>query len=316
MTKINRVLVTGGAGFIGSHVVDELVISGASEVVVVDNFYLGSDKNLANHMGTVPIYRIDAGDFPSMSEVTRRHSIDTIINLAVVPLPTSLEFPSWTVSSNVAIATVASELLRTGGIGRLVHLSSSEAFGSAIHVPMAEDHPLVPTTPYAASKAAGDMIVDSYRRTFDLDARVVRPFNNYGPRQNAGTYAGIIPIVIDRLSRGLPIEIFGDGKQTRDFTFVRDSAAAILKIAQLDALPFSLPLNVATGQETTILSLVKKIAESMNLAEPEFHFMQERIGDVRRHCADTSAFSDLLGYSIEPISVPKLAETAEWYLAK
>jgi UDP-glucose 4-epimerase len=158
--------------------------------------------------------------------------------------------------------------------------------------------------------------VDSYRRTFDLDARVVRPFNNYGPRQNAGTYAGIIPIVIDRLSRGLPIEIFGDGKQTRDFTFVRDSAAAILKIAQLDALPFSLPLNVATGQETTILSLVKKIAESMNLAEPEFHFKQERIGDVRRHCADTSAFSDLLGYSIEPISVPKLAETAEWYLAK
>jgi UDP-glucose 4-epimerase len=220
------VLVLGGAGFIGSHLVDRLADEGPRRVSVVDNLYLGRVSNLAaahERFDDLRFHRQDATDEAALEAILRADETDVVFNLAVVPLPASLERPLWSVEHNVRLALVPCELLRQGRFETLIHVSSSEAYGSAAYVPMDEVHPPVPSTPYAASKLAGDQIVLSYQHTFGLDAAIIRPFNNFGPRQNAGSYAGIIPIVVNRATRGEPIEIYGDGEQTRDFVFVRDT---------------------------------------------------------------------------------------------
>jgi len=179
-----RVLVTGGAGFIGSHLVDRLIEEQLARLVVVDNFFLGYEPNLAAAREAHPdlmVERLDAGDLASMQSLVAREQIEVAFNLAVVPLPTSFEYPAWAIFSNVAICTTFCELARVGSLQTLVHCSSSEAYGSALYSAMDEAHPLVPTTPYAASKAGGDQIVLSYCETFGIDPTIARPFNNYGP---------------------------------------------------------------------------------------------------------------------------------------
>lgn len=316
MLSGKRILVSGGAGFIGSHLVGECLRAGADLVVIVDNFFLGSAANIPKDSGKIVTHRIDASDLSAMSTIVESNKIDWVFDLAVVPLPTSLDFPHWTVDTNVSIVGTMCELLRRQQIERLIHLSSSEAFGTAVTVPMSEEHPLMPTTPYAASKAAGDLIIESYVRTFGLDARVLRPFNNYGPHQNSGSYAGIIPIVVDRIRTGRPVTIFGDGAQTRDFTFVGDTVRAVLDLALTSYFPSDKPINVATGVETSILDLVGMIANAMDAPPPEIEFQEERIGDVLRHCADTRLLQSVLGRQIPPISLERLAETADWYLSR
>ena len=216
MIKGKNVLVTGGAGFIGSHLVDRIICDDPANLVVVDNFFLGNEDNLADARRAYPdlkLFRLDASDLAAMHQLVASQKIEVAFDLAVIPLPTSLSYPAWTIETNVGIATTLCELARWGNLQTLVHCSSSEAYGSATIVPMDESHPLLPSTPYAASKVSADHVVLSYILTFGIDAVVVRPFNNFGPRQNPGTYAGIIPIIINRVRKGEPVMIHGDGEQ-------------------------------------------------------------------------------------------------------
>lgn len=314
--KNKRVLVTGGAGFIGSHLVDRIIAENPASVVIVDNFFLGREENLAaaeKQREDLKIYRLDASDLAAMQHVAQREQTEVVFNLAVVPLPTSLQYPAWTISTNIGIATVFCELARTGLIKTLFHCSSSEAYGSAIHIPMDEDHPLIPLTPYAASKAGADGIMLSYYLTYQIDVVVVRPFNNFGPRQNPGTYAGIIPIVIDRIKKGQPIEIFGDGEQTRDFIFVRDTTDAFVRTYE-NEITRGKVINIATGQETSINDLVGKLKKVMKVPNHLVKHIAPRSGDVRRHCGDISLAKKLIGLEMRQISNESLAETVEWYL--
>lgn len=318
MTLRNRsVLVTGGAGFIGSHLVDRLIAEEPRKIVVVDNFFLGADRNLDHARDLRPdleVLRLDASDLAAMQDVVTDHGIETVFDLAVVPLPTSLSYPHWTIKTNIGITGTFCEIARRGLIERLVHMSSSEAYGSGRYVPMDEDHPHDAITPYAAAKSAEDHIIRSYVRTFGIDATVVRPFNNYGPRQNPGSYAGIIPIVIQKVMRGEPIEIHGDGEQTRDFTFVRDTADLTVAIHESPACRGE-ELNVATGVGTSINHLVERILEIMEAPDhPVFH-SEERPGDVRRHEADVSKLVSLLGRHPAVLSDEALTETVVWYQA-
>lgn len=309
-----RVLVTGGAGFIGSHLVDRIIADDPAAVVVVDNLFLGREENLAHARQAYPSLRFireDASDYDAMSRILADSPIDVVFNLAVIPLPTSLERPRWSVDVNVGIATVASELLREGRYQTLIHFSSSEAYGSAQYVPMDEAHPLAPSTPYAASKAAGDHVVLSYCETFGIDAAIVRPFNNYGPRQNDGAYAGIIPIVVRRALRGERVTIFGDGEQTRDFTFVRDTAEAAMRVYSEPSTRGRV-LNVASGGEITINGLVRQILEVMDSRVPVSHG-PERAGDVRRHCGDVGRMRRLTGFQPNAMTDEALRETIRWY---
>ncbi len=307
--------MTGGAGFIGSHLVDRLIEESPSRVVVVDNFFLGNEANLDNARAAFPdvkVLRLDASNLAAMQDVVVAHEIETVFDLAVVPLPTSLEYPHWTMLTNIGITATFCEIARRGLIERLVHMSSSEAYGSGRYVPMDESHPDDAITPYAAAKAAEDHIIRSYVQTFGIDATVVRPFNNYGPRQNPGSYAGIIPIVVQRVEAGLPIEIHGDGEQTRDFTFVRDTADLTVTIHETPAAQGE-EINVATGVGTSVNQLVSRMLEIMGAPDHPIMHTPERPGDVRRHQADATKLVKLVGRQPSVLSEQSLLETIEWY---
>lgn len=310
------VLVTGGAGFIGSHLVDRLTREEPGKLVVVDNFFLGHEENLATARNAYPdltVLRLDASDLAAMREVAEREEIEVVFNLAVIPLPTSLRYPVWTIETNVGIATTFCELARWGVIRTLIHCSSSEAYGTAQYVPMDEDHPQAALTPYAASKAAADQVVLSYCRTFGIDATILRPFNNFGPRQNPGTYAGIIPVVIQRVKKGLPIEIHGTGNQTRDFIFVRDTAEAFVRLAEQEPARGRV-INIATGHETSINDLVASLLDVLGVPDHPIVFTAPRPGDVMRHCGDIHLLRELCGFEPPAMAEEALRETVEWYL--
>ncbi len=309
-----KVLVTGGAGFIGSHLVDRLVLEAPASIVVVDNLFLGKVDNLTPARSAFPglrFYQEDVTDYETMEAIVAREGIDVIFDLAVVPLPTSLSLPRWTVDTNVAATTVVCELARRNCYETLIHFSSSEVYGSAIEVPMDEGHPLQPATPYAASKAGGDHIVASYRQTFGIDAAVVRPFNAFGPRQNEGAYAGVIPVVLRRALANDPVLIDGDGHQTRDFTFVAEIAEAAVRVYQHQQTRGRV-VNVCSGREVSINDLVASLLAAVGSSVEVAHG-KPRPGDVRRHCGSPALCQQLTGFRPSGSLDAGLAVTVQWY---
>ncbi len=313
-----RALVTGGAGFIGSHLVDRLLADGAERVVVVDTFFLGSEQNLTEarqrHGDALVVYREDAADQAAMAEICRVEQPDVVFNLATKALLYSFFNPAGACRVNLDIALALCELQRAGAYGRLVHLSSSEVYGTAQQFPMGEDHPLLAETTYAAGKAAADLAVASYVRMFGLDALTVRPFNNFGPRQNSGSFAGVIPLTVSRILAGDAPVIEGDGEQTRDFIFVEDTVDALLRLADLPDLNGQV-VNLASGRETSILELVTHLCDALGWTGGIEH-VATRAADVRRHRADVSRAESLIGPVATTTLADGLATTVEWYRSR
>ena len=315
----DRVLVAGGAGFIGSHLVDRLIGESPKRLVVIDNFYFGKDKmsNLSPAKAKFPslkIYDQDAAKMRSLKRILETERIDVVFNLAVLCLPLSLTRPKRTYDINSAISSTLCELLRKDCYKTLVHFSSSEAYGNAEEIPMDENHSLRPTTPYGASKIASDHLVLSYIRTFGVDASIIRPFNTYGPRQNEGSYAGVIPLTIRRILEGASPVVHGDGMQTRDLTYVTDTADAAVRIYHEKSTRGKV-VNIASNKEITINELVAKIAEIMNCREPIMHDAP-RPGDVRRFIGDNSLARSLLNYKPKVDLDKGLKLTIDWYRSK
>jgi len=316
MMTEKRVLVVGGAGFIGSHLVDRLIEERPEKLIVVDNFYFGEDKmrNLSSAKTRLPslkVYNQDATKMRSMRQILKNENVDVVFNLAVVCLPVSLTRPKWTYDTNSAISSTLCELLRRDCYKTLVHFSSSEAYGDAEQVPMDENHSLKPTTPYGASKIASDHLVLSYIRTFGVDASLIRPFNTYGPRQNEGSYAGVIPLTIRRILEGESPVIHGDGIQTRDLTYVLDIADAAVKIYHAKSTR-GIAVNIASCKEISINDLVAKIAKLMDCRKPIIHDAP-RPGDVRRFIGDNSLAKKLLNYKPKVDFDEGLRLTIDWY---
>ena len=312
--KNRSVLITGGAGFIGSHLVDALILEEPEKLVVVDNLYLGKDENLAVARRTYPnlkIHHQDSSDYCTMRRLMENEGTDVVFDLAVIPLPTSLENPVWTFRHNIDLALCMAELARKDVFKTLVHFSSSEAYGSSIYAPMDENHPLNGTTPYAASKAASDLMILSYCRTFGIEASIIRPFNNYGPRQNERSYAGVIPLTIKRILSGEAPILYGDGKQTRDYLYVTDTARAAIDVYNTQATRGRV-LNIASGKEISIGYIIRFITQYMNCDKPIVH-NPERPGDVRRHIANVFLAEDLIGFLPKVAFKEGLAHTIEWY---
>jgi UDP-glucose 4-epimerase len=308
-----RILVTGGAGFIGSHLVDRLLERGAA-VLVVDNFFLGKRENLQDALARgadLTVVNEDAADLPAMRELIERHDIEDVVDLATKALEYSFVNPAGAFRVNTDITATLAELLRKGHYRRLVHASSSEAFGSAVVRPMPEDHPRNPTTPYAAGKAAADLLLSSYVRTFDLDIRILRPFNNYGPRQNWGSFAGLVPRTIQRLVQGLPPVVHGDGSQGRDFVYVEDVADALIAVAETDAAR-GLDLNVASGAETPVRDVIRMLCEHAGYRGEWIH-EERRAADVDHHVGDATRLREVTGFRPRTPLSDGLARTWEWY---
>lgn len=307
------ILVTGGAGFIGSHLVDRLLADGAEHVVVIDNLFLGSEDNLESAMATgkVTFYRDDAEFSTSLDYIFSQHPIGVVFNCATKALNYSFLNPANAFDTNVTVTLNLLELQRRGTFKTLCHFSTSEVYGSAVYEPMDEQHPRNPTTTYAAGKAAADLAVESYVRMFGLDAIIVRPFNNYGPRQNyRGMMAGVIPITAWRILSGDTPEIHGDGTQSRDFIFVRDTVDAVVKLFRVQASGES--VNISTDNQCSIAELVTRICAEMGyhgevLRKPSRH------ADVLCHNASNEKVHSLIDYSLTDFDAG-LRETLQWYV--
>lgn len=313
--KGKRFLVTGGAGFIGSHLVDSLLDAGAAKVAVVDNFFLGKMENLAssvaNHGDALTIYREDAAEMSAMQAVVDAEKPDIVFNLATKALLYSFFNPAGACRVNLDIATVLGELLRFGAYGRLVHLSSSEVYGTAQYVPMDEKHPLLSETSYAAGKAAADLLLASYVHMFNLDIVTIRPFNNYGPRQNDGALAAIIPLTLRRIRERMAPVIQGDGLQTRDFIFVLDTVASIMKLAGLEEAKGQ-TLNLGSGKETTMKEIVETLCNLTGYTG-SIDYQPARPADVRRHVAGIEQSKKLIGEPAVISLADGLKQTVAWY---
>lgn len=306
------ILVTGGAGFIGSHLVDKLLVEGAAHVVVIDNMFVGSEDNLEEALATgkVTLYRDDAEFNTSLEYIFTNHQIDIVFNCATKALNYSFLNPANAFDTNVRVTLNLLELQRRGLFKTLCHFSTSEVYGSAVYEPMDEAHPRNPTTTYAAGKAAADLAVESYVRMFELDAFIVRPFNNYGPRQNyKGMLAGVIPITAMRLLTGGTPEIHGEGTQSRDFIYVKDTVDAVVKLYSV--LSSGETVNISTDNQISITELIERICRAYGYSG-EILRKSARHSDVLCHNASNEKVKALIQYSLTPFD-KGLEGTLAWY---
>lgn len=315
--KNKNILVTGGAGFIGSHLVDALIQEKPAKIIVVDNFFLGKKENLADAkkvFKNLKIIQQDATDFEAMEKIITREKVDVVFNLATKALEYSFVNPDDAYMVNVKLASVLLRLLLQKKFKTLIHCSSSEAYGSKEKGLIDENHALDPETLYAAGKASADLMVRSYYKTYKLDIATIRPFNNYGPRQNDKQYSAVIPITIKRIMSGQAPIICGDGNQTRDFIFVCDTARAMVEIYKNDKTR-GLEINIASGHEVKIKDLIGLIVKNIGY-KGKILRKPVRPADVRRHKASTKLAQKILGFKPEVLFEKGMRETIKWYKEK
>ena len=313
--KGKNILVTGGAGFIGSHLCDALLEKSAGKVVCLDNFFLGKMENIAEAMEheNFVLYRDDARNFGVVEAIIEREGIEVVFNMATIALNYSFFNPFDAYMVNVSIANTLLELLKIGKYKTLIHTSSSEAYGTAQYSPMDENHPTDPTTPYAAGKAAADLMVHSFAKVLPLDIAIVRPFNNYGPRQNAeGPLAGIIPATAKRLKNGGKPVIHGDGEQTRDFIYVKDTVRGLIMAYENENSRGQI-MNLGSGKDISMNHLLQEICDYMGY-KGEWEHHESRTSDVRKLCADISKARKLIGFEPEMPFEEGIKETLDWYM--
>lgn len=312
--KYKKLLVVGGAGFVGSHVVDALVKNGAEKIVVVDNMFLGKTENLkeAIQEGNVIVYKEDARYLTALENIIEREKPEAVYNLAVKCLPYGFIDPEGAFMTGVEIAHNLANLLRKKKFERLLHFSSSEAYGSAIHVPMNEKHPLEPFSPYGAGKAAADLLLLSYYKLFGLEISVLRPFNFYGERQNMESYAAVIPITIWRILNGEKPILEGDGLQSRDFTYVKDGAETAIKMMDCDKA-IGKVVNIGQGEEIDIKTVISIICDKLDYPFDKVLHKPPRPSDVRRLHADITLAKKMLGYSPKTRFNEGLELTIDWF---
>ena len=305
------VLVTGGAGFIGSELVRQLAERNF-RVRVVDNLVSGKRENLDG----VPVERFelivaDVRDKNLMASLT--DGTDVIFHLACLGVRHSIHSP---VENHEVNATATLGLLnaaRNNAVHRFVYVSSSEAYGTVKTVPLTEEHPTVPTTVYGASKLAGESYTRAFWETYRYPTVVLRPFNTYGPRcHHEGDSGEVIPKFMLRCMARKPMVIFGDGTQTRDFTYVSDTAGGILAAGLSDDC-VGHTINLGSGKEIEIRELASRVASVLNRPSAEITHVESRPGDVPRSLSECSKARKVLGFQPSVTLHDGLTRLRDWY---
>jgi UDP-glucose 4-epimerase len=306
------VLITGGAGFIGSHLAESLIQDGF-QVRILDNF---SNGKIANIKGLLkyPGFQLIRGSVTNQETITTAISdVDYVFHLAAqTHVDRSIVEPKQTFDVNTFGTLNILDAAMQSRTKLVVFASTSEVYGSAKQIPMDEDHPLNPASPYAASKAAADRLCFSYYNTFQLPVVIVRCFNTYGPRQNDVGYAAAIPKFMLNAMQKLPPKIYGDGKQTRDYMYVKDAVNAYRLALRSYKKLLGKAVNFGTGKEITILGLANKILKMCGNSISPIH-VPARNGEVRRLCADIGLAQKELGFTPKYTIDEGLQEYLSWY---
>ena len=308
-----RILVTGGAGFISSNFIRHLLAHTSHEVVSLDALtYAGNLENLAGVMGHERLSFVhgDIRDADLVAEVVAE--VDVIVNAAAEShVEKSIERgASEFVTTNVEGTQILLDAIRSTPVERFVLISSSEVYGTAARAPMDEEHPLNPRSPYAATKAGGDRLAYSYFVTYGLPIVIVRPFNNYGPRQHPEK---VIPRFITQALRGEPLTIHGNGHASRDWLYVDDNAEAIETIiaADVDEVAGEV-VNVATGIDISVDEVADAVIAAVG-SESDRLYVEERPGQVDRHIGSTEKLERLTGWRARTSFERGLEQTVAWY---
>jgi len=312
-----RYLVTGGAGFIGSHIVRALLEQGAS-VRVLDNFSTGKRENLEElrRQFNRDQFEVVEGDLRDASGVEEAvGGIEVIFHeAAFVSVPQSMGEPQTCFDVNITGTSLLFDAARRAGVRRAVVASSAAVYGESGALPLIEETPLQPRSPYALSKRVGEMYAELFTGAFGFEVVALRYFNVYGPRQRSDSmYAAAVPIFARRLLDNRPVTVFGDGGQTRDLINVHDVVRANL-IASEHPNAAGKVFNVCTGLETRLLDLLDVMYELFPGA-PEPEFVAPRAGDIYRSVGSPRKAADVMGFRAVVSLVEGLKETIDWMRA-
>ena len=315
-----RVLVTGGAGFIGSHTVDRLVAEGC-RVIVLDNFSTGKAENLAQWTADprveIVVANIADGLFAPLAEITRRDGpINRIIHLAAqVAVMQSIQNPLEDIRVNYTGTVQVLEYARCCGVKKVVFASSSAVYGDGVAQPVLETAMLNPVSPYGVNKLGAEKFLHYYAVVHGLPTTALRFFNVYGPRQDASSpYSGVISIFTERAFAGSMLTIFGDGRQTRDFIFVGDVAQAVVNACLADTAGNTVA-NIGTGVEITISALAQVIIKLCG-SSSNIQYQPARPGDILRSVAATGQAERVLGFRATVPLQDGLRQTLDWLQRK
>ena len=311
MSTGGKILVTGGAGFIGSHLSEHLVNAGA-RVVVLDNFRNGRRENLV-FPGADRIEVIE-GDIVDPATCARAlQGVDTVFHLACLGVRHSLHSPVENHQVNALGSLQVLEAALAAKVRRFVYISTSEIYGRAREFPITENCTPWPLTVYGSSKLAGEHYARSYFECYGLPVVCVRPFNNYGPRSHfEGDSGEVIPRFILRALAGQPPVVFGDGSHTRDFLYVQDCAATLARIAQADALVGDV-VNLGYGEEIRIDTLARTVLEAMGRTDLQTVFEAPRPADVPKLWVDTSKLKKAIAFKPQTSLRDGIGRTLEYF---
>ena len=308
-----RVLVTGGAGFIPSNFIHHLLAKTPYEVVSLDALtYAGNLDNLSGAMSHERLSFVhgDIRDAELVRDVVAE--VDVIVNAAAEShVEKSIdEGAREFVTTNVEGTQILLDAIREAPVERFILFSSSEVYGTADYAPMDEEHPLKPRSPYAATKAGADRLAYAYYVTYGLPIVIVRPFNNYGPRQHPEK---VIPRFITQALQDEQLTIHGDGHASRDWLYVDDDAEAIESIIAADDQVVGEVINVATGIDITVSHIADKVLEQLGKPASMRTHVPERLGQVDRHIGSTEKAERLLGWRARTSFEDGLERTISWY---
>jgi dTDP-glucose 4,6-dehydratase len=308
-----RILVTGGAGFISSNFIRHLLRATPYEVVSLDALtYAGNIENLADVMAHERLSFVhgDVRDSGLVRQVVS--DVDVIVNAAAEShVEKSIEEGAREfVTTNVEGTQILLDAVREAPVERFILISSSEVYGTARYAPMDEEHPLDPRSPYAPTKAGADRLAYAYHVTYELPVVIVRPFNNYGPRQHPEK---AIPRFITQALSGEPLTIHGDGHASRDWLYVDDDAEAIEAIIAADDSVVGEVINVATGIDISVSEIADKVLDMLGKPSSLKVHVEERPGQVDRHIGSTEKAERLLGWRARTSFEDGLERTISWY---
>ncbi len=291
-----RFLVTGGAGFIGSHLTDRIIAEG-HEVVVLDNFASGKKSNLDEAAATGKLTLIEGSILSADDLDAAMAKVDIVLHLAVECVRKSIGDPVGNHHANATGTLMALEAARRHKVKRFIYCSSSEVYGNTSAGALSEDETVCqPTTVYGASKLVGELYTQAYLRTYGMETAVVRPFNAFGPREHdQGVLAEVIPRFVIRVLNGKAPIVFGDGSNGRDFTYVTDTADGLWRAAMSDAMVGKV-VNLGWGRAVSVKEVGEEILRQCDRNDLSLEHVAERPGDIHSLIARTEKAADILGF--------------------